>query len=300
MREERDDPTGIAYAAVSYVLWGMFPLYWRLLDVVPPLEIAMHRIFWCALFVGALTALRGRLKRVRDIFRTRRMIQALCVSSLLISANWTIYIFGISTRQVVEAALGYFINPLFSILLGVVFLHERISPLRRAAVALAGGAMVLKAVSLGHVPMIALGLAGTFGLYGLARKKIPVDPLDGLLVETGLLFPLMFAILAYLAFAGAGAFPKSPPAIDTLLIVGGPVTAVPLFFFAAGVRRIRLSTLGFVQYFSPTLTLLIATVLFGEPFSVIDLITFGCIWVALALVAWEATRKRPHPSVNSG
>lgn len=292
MNEDTDDRTGVLLAVSAYVLWGLFPLYWRLLDGVPPFEIAAHRILWCAGFVGVLTFWRGRWGRIRRILRTRPLIMALSVSSVLIAANWTIYIYSISSHQVVEAALGYFINPLFSILLGVAFLHERISKVRWAAVALAGAAMALKAASVGHVPLIALGLAVTFGLYGLVRKRTPVDPFDGLFVESGLLFPFVLLFLSSLAVSGVGAMRPGATMTDTLLILGGPVTGIPLALFAAGARRIRLSTLGFVQYFSPTITLSIAVFAFGEAFSAFDLAVFGCIWAALALVAAEGWLKK--------
>jgi chloramphenicol-sensitive protein RarD len=298
MAEEQphNETTGILYAAGAYILWGAFPLYWRLLDSVPPLEIAINRILWCAIFVGAVTIWRKRLAHIRNILADRKLISALAVSSLLIAANWTIYIFSISMRQVVEAALGYFINPLLSIMLGVFLLGEKISKLRLAAIVLAGVAVTVKAFALGHIPLIALGLALTFGFYGYIRKLTPVDPLDGLFVETGLLFPLTLTAISFLAITGAGAFPKAPLSIDTLLIIGGPVTAVPLALFAAGARRIRLSTLGFVQYFSPTLTLLIATLAFGEPFTRSDAIVFGCVWTALLLVGLEGRIGRFLPS----
>jgi chloramphenicol-sensitive protein RarD len=282
-----EETAGILFASAAYVLWGMFPLYWRLLDAVPPLEIAIHRILWCALFVGAATLLRGRWGHVWGIACTGRLIRALTISSLLIAANWTIYIFSISLHRVVEASLGYFINPLLSILLGVLLLGERISKLRLAAVVLAGVAVAVKAVALGHVPLIALGLAVTFGFYGYVRKLTPVDAVDGLTIETALLFPFSLLIVAGMTVAGRGSLVTAPFSIYALLILGGAVTAVPLALFAAGAKRIKLSTLGFVQYFSPIITLLIATLVFGEPFTRIDAIVFGCVWAALVLVGIE-------------
>jgi chloramphenicol-sensitive protein RarD len=286
-QEHPNETAGILFASGAYVLWGMFPLYWRLLDSVPPLEIATHRILWCALLVGAVTLWRGRIGGVWRIVRTKKLISALTVSSLLIAANWTIYIYSISMRDVVEAALGYFINPLLSILLGVVLLGERISKLRLAAVLLATVALIVKTVTIGHVPLIALGLALTFGFYGYIRKLTPVDAIDGMVVETGILFPFTLAAITLMALNGTGAFPKASLSTNALLIFGGAVTAVPLALFAAGARRMRLSTLGFVQYFSPTITLLVATLAFGEPFGRLDLIVFGCIWIALILVGLE-------------
>jgi chloramphenicol-sensitive protein RarD len=294
--EPRDDPAGIVFAAASYILWGLFPLYWRLLDAVPPFEIAIHRILWCAIFVGAVTAVRGRISELWRTLRTTKLARTLLISSLLISANWTIYIFSISLHQVVEASLGYFINPLLSIVLGVALLGEKMSRLRLAAVVLAGAAVAVKAVFIGHVPLIALGLAVTFGFYGYVRKLAPIDAVGGLLVETGMLFPLTVGLVSFWGLTGTGAFFSSSLATDALLIVGGPVTAVPLALFAAGAKRIRLSTLGFVQYFSPSITLLIAVAVFREPFTAVDAVAFGCIWIALILVGIEGQLERRRAS----
>lgn len=287
-----NETAGVLYASAAYILWGVLPVYWRLLDAVPAFTLSVHRIFWCALFVGALCWWRGRMKNIRSVLRRRKLIIALCISSLLIAANWTIYIFSIAERQVVEASLGYFINPLLSILLGVFVLKEKISGWRIAAVGIATIGLVIKTVMLGHVPLIALSLAVTFALYGYVRKLVPVDPLDGLFIESGLLLPLTFCYLGFMAVSDAAAFPRAPLDTDAMLVLAGPVTATPLALFAAGARRIRLSTLGFVQYFSPVITLVVALWLFREPFRDADMISFGCIWLALVLVIGETQWRR--------
>ena len=272
-----NETAGILYAGAAYSLWGLFPLYWELLAVVPPIELSIHRMLWCALFAAGVTAARGRLGMVWRVVRTRR----------LIAANWTIYIWSIASHHIVEAALGYYINPLLSIVLGVALLGERLSRVKLAAIALAAVAVGVQAVEVGHVPWIALSLALTFGFYGYVRKLTPVDPLDGLTVETCLLFPLTLGTVAFLAWQGTGAFPAAHFSTDALLVLAGPVTAVPLALFAAGVRRLRMTTLGFLQYLSPTITLAVATLVFGEPFTLADAATFGCVWVALILVGVE-------------
>ncbi len=288
-----NEAAGILYAGAAYSLWGLFPLYWALLSVVPPIELSIHRMLWCALFAAGVTAARGRLKHLLHILTAKKLIWPLALSSVLIAANWTIYIWSIAAHHVVEAALGYYINPLLSIVLGVALLGERLSRLKLAAVVLAAVAVGVQAIDVGHVPWIALGLALTFGFYGYMRKLTPVDPLDGLTVETCLLFPLTLGTVLFLAWNGTGAFPAAHFSTDALLVLAGPVTGVPLVLFAAVARRLRMTTLGFLQYLSPTITLAVATLVFGEPFSATDAATFGCVWAALILVGLEGRFARP-------
>jgi chloramphenicol-sensitive protein RarD len=283
-----DDSAGLAYATLAYVLWGIVPLYWRLLDGVPPFELTVHRIVWCALLVMIVSLMRRRLGHLRQILRTPRLVATLALTSLLISTNWTVYIYCVASRQLVEASLGYYINPLISVGLGVIFLGERMSRIRFAAIVLATGAVAAKAVSLGHFPWIAPVLALSFGFYGYFRKLAPVDALDGLLVETSIVLPVSAGLLLYWYIMGEAAFPSGNIARNILLIGSGAITAVPLALFAAGARRIRLSTLGFLQYLSPSITLLLAIFGFGEKFTQLDAVAFGCVWAALSLVALES------------
>ena len=287
-----DETRGIAYAAIAYAMWGAVPLYWRLLDGVAPFEVIVHRIVWCALFVLVISVLRGRFLHLAAIFRIPRLLATLALTSVLITCNWSVFIYAVATRQLVEASLGYYITPLISIGLGVVLFGEHLSRLRLLAVLLAGVAVVVKAASLGHIPLIASVLAVSFGFYGYFRKQTPVDALDGLLVETGILLPLAVALLIYWYVIGSAVFPSGSIGRDSLLMASGPVTAIPLALFAAGTRRIRLSTLGFLQYLSPSLTLLLAVFGFGETFSRLDAISFGCVWGALVLVALDGRMTR--------
>ena len=282
-----NETAGIFYAGAAYSLWGLFPLYWDLLASVPPIELSIHRMLWCALFAAGVMAARGRMGIVWQVVRNRRLLAALSLSSVLIAANWTIYIWAIAEHHIVDAALGYYINPLLSIVLGVALLGERLSKLKIAAIALAAIAVGVQAIDLGHVPWIALSLALSFGFYGFVRKLTPVDPLDGLTVETCLLFPLTLGTVVFMAWNGTGAFPSAHFSTNALLILAGPVTAIPLALFAAGVRRIRMTTLGFLQYLSPTITLAVATLIFHEPFTPSDMATFGCVWAALILVGLD-------------
>jgi chloramphenicol-sensitive protein RarD len=289
---ERDDPRGVALALAAYGLWGIMPLYWRLLSQVPPFELTVHRVLWCALFVLGASLARGRWQQLTAMLRDSRLLGTLALTSVLISINWTIYIYCVATHQLVEASLGYYINPLVSIVLGVTLFGEHLSRWRWIAVLLAAAAVAVKTIELGHVPWIAPTLALSFGFYGYFRKRVDVDALDGLTVETWILFPLTCGLVLFWGLTGSGAFPSSNMVTDVLLILGGPITALPLAMFAAGARRIRLSTLGFLQYFSPSLTLALAVFGFGEAFTRVDAITFGCVWAALAIVAAESRFRR--------
>jgi chloramphenicol-sensitive protein RarD len=287
IHDHPDEALGILYAGGSYLLWGFVPLYWAMLAGVPPIEITLHRIFWGALLAAAVTFLRGRWREITAIFRRRDTILALITSSVLIAVNWTIFIWCVSTHHLVESSLGYYLTPLVSMALGVVLLGEKISRLRLAAIGLATLAVIVQAFELGTVPWPAPALALSFGFYGFVRKRTPVDALDGLTVETILLFPFTTVVLGYFAVQGTGMFVPGAWMRDALLIGGGPITAVPLVMFAAGARRVRMTTLGFLQYLTPSITLLVATLLMGEPFTHTDAITFGCVWSALVLVGLE-------------
>jgi chloramphenicol-sensitive protein RarD len=280
-----NETTGILYAVGSYGLWGVLPLYWHMLGRVPPFELSYHRMVWSAVFGVIMILLLGRQRQVWAAVRNRKVLRALALSSLFIAFNWTIYIYAIAKAELVEASLGYYINPLLAIATGVVMLGERMSRLRLAAIALAGVAVAFKALSFGHIPWIALGLAVSFTAYGYIRKLTPVAALDGMTIETCLLLPFTGGILLFWAFQGTGAFTVAHPGTNALLIFGGPLTALPLILFAAAARRVRLSTLGFLQYLSPSITLLIAVFVLGEPFTPTDIATFGCVWLALGLVA---------------
>jgi chloramphenicol-sensitive protein RarD len=288
----KDDPNGIALAAFSYVFWGFMPLYWRLLLAVPPFEVTVHRIFWSALFCAIMIAVRHRWSHLRDLFRQKRTMAMLALTGVLISVNWTIFIYSVASQSLVEASLGYYITPLLSIGLGVLFLGEQISKVRLAAIVLAGLAVVIQSVALGHFSWIAVSLAVSFGLYGFFRKLTHVDALDALAIETWILFPITAGLVFFWGKHESHAFPHAGLRLNSLLVLAGPLTAVPLAMFAAGVRRIRLSTLGFLQYLNPTMTLLLATLGFGEHFNRTGAISFGFVWVAVVIVALEGRFTR--------
>jgi chloramphenicol-sensitive protein RarD len=292
--EAAGETAGILFAGSAYAFWGIMPLYWRLLGDVRPFELTVHRVLWCALFVTVVTACLGHTWRVVSIFRSPRLLGTLALTSLLISCNWTLFIWCVATNQLVDASLGYYMTPLVSFAAGIAFFGERMSRVRLAGVGLAAIAVVIQTIGLGHIPWIAPALALSFGLYGYFRKLAPVAALDGLLVETLLLLPITLGLVGFWAIKGTGAFPSHNLLKDALLVCGGPLTAVPLAFFAAGARRIRLTTLGFLQYLSPTITLLLAVFGFHETFTRVNAIAFGCVWTALLIVALEGRLTRPR------
>ena len=276
---------------VAFLLWGLFPLYWKLLAAVPALEVVAHRTAWGFVAVAAWVTLRGRWADARSVASRPATIARLAGSAVLIALNWLLYVWAVIHDHVVEASLGYFINPLVNVLLGVLVLRERLSRAQRVAVALAAAGVAVLTVGHGRLPWIALALAVSFGLYGLARKTVGADAVVGLLWETGLLAPLALGWLASLDARGTGSFGAGHPGASALLALGGAVTAVPLVLFALGARSLPLSTLGLLQYVSPSIQFLLAVLVFREPFTAAHAATFACIWAALGVLSWDLRRR---------
>ena len=290
------DRKGLAAALAAYVLWGVFPLYWYLLRDVPSLQTVAHRIVWCAVFVVGWLWLRERGDWLRALWRKPRTLGLLACTGLLISTNWGLYIWAVTHGHVVDASLGYFINPLASVLLGVVVLRERLNPAQWTAVGFAAAGVAWLATRHGDPPWIALSLATSFAVYGLLRKIASAEALAGLAVESLFLLAPALAFLLWTEAAGTGAFGHGSVGRDVLLVLAGPATALPLIGFAYGARRIAYSLVGILQYVSPTLQLLIGVVLLGEAFVRDQAIGFGAIWAGLAIYAADGlwrTRRRP-------
>lgn len=276
----------------AYVSWGLLPLYFKALKDVPPSVLLAHRTLWSAVVMVILLAWLRRWPDFLRQLKSKRLVGLLLASSLLLAANWLTYIVSVVTGRIVEASLGYFINPLFSVLLGVVFFRERPGPLQTAAVVLAAAGIVYRVGSLAGAPWIALGLAGSFGLYGLLRKLADVESLTGLTIEMLLIAPAAAAYLAWQSIQGNDVF-GGVGAVGRALVLGtGLVTAIPLMCFGAAARRLPLSTLGFLQYVTPSLQLALAVLWYGEPFSVNQAVSFGFIWAGLALFAIESILVR--------
>ncbi|BDG09808.1 EamA family transporter RarD [Anaeromyxobacter paludicola] len=286
---------GVAYAAAAYLFWGLFPAYFRTLAGVPPPEILAHRIVWSAAFVALLVTARGSWGDTLRQLRVPRTVPTLAVSAIFISLNWLTYIWAVNNGHVLEASLGYFVNPLVTVLLGVIFLRDHLSRIQVVSICLAGAGVLALVVRAGHVPWIALALALTFGAYGLIRKRVRVDAVPGLLAEVAVLAPVALAYLLWLGGAGAGHFGRGLGR-SALLASAGVVTAVPLIWFANGVQRLRLSTIGVLQYLNPTMQFLIAVFAFGELFTRDHAIAFGCIWLSLVIYTAEAVALSRRPA----
>lgn len=287
--------SGILYAALAYLLWGLFPLYFRQLAAVPATEVLVHRIVWSLLFVLIVMTLRRQWAWLVPVLRRPRVLGAFASSALLLSTNWLTYIWSVGHGHVVDASLGYFITPLVNVLLGYTVLNERPRPAQWTALALATAGVLWLTVQSGQLPWIALVLAGSFGSYGLLRKVAVLGALEGLTLETLLLAPAaLIALLLWMA-RGSGSFPAPDLATNLWLIGVGPLTAVPLLLFAAGARRISMTTLGLLQYLGPTIQFLLGVWLFNEPFTTARGVGFGFIWLGLIAYSadgWRVARQR--------
>jgi len=278
---------GIFMAVAAHAMWGLFPLYFHLLGGVPALEIVAHRALWSfAVLAAGFAILRKRPLGGMSV--GAGLVVRHFLSAILILVNWLVYVWGVGAGRVVECSLGYFVNPLVSILLGVVFLRERLRPLQWVALALVTAAVVWLGFAYGAVPWISLALAFSFGGYGLARKTSGVASAPGLFLETALLFPFAAAGLLWAASRGTGHFVAANPGLDILLALAGILTTVPLLLFAAGARRIPLSLVGFIQYVTPTLQFLIGIFVFREAFPPARLVGFVLVWAGLGLLALES------------
>ncbi|MBY0511624.1 MAG: EamA family transporter RarD [Rhodospirillaceae bacterium] len=287
-----EERRGFFLAAFVYVFWGITPIYWRLLNSIPAPDVIVQRVFWSAVFIALVTMVRGHFVRAFRLVRERRTLGILVATGLLISFNWGIYIYCVESGQLVEASLGYYMTPLVSFALGFVFFGERLSRLRWIALGLATAALAYQISVLGHFPWISPGLAISFGLYGYFRKRAQIPAMDGLLVETSMLLPFAVAFMIYRASLGETPLLGHGLTTNLILIGTGPLTAIPLAMFAAGAKRVSMATLGFLQYLTPSITLLLAVFAFGEAFSRADMVAFGCVWAALAIVALEGRGSR--------
>ena len=284
-----DTRRGIQAAAAAFIIWGLAPLYFKAVASVPASEIVAHRVIWSFVFLAALLVGLRQFDNVRTALRNRRLIALLFFTALLTGSNWLVFVWAITHDRVLEGSLGYFINPLVSVLLGRLFLGEQLRPLQRVAVLVAAAGVLWRIVAVGELPLIALFLALTFGLYGLLRKRAPVDAVSGLLIETTLVMPLAIGWLVWRAHSGQISW-GADMSVDGLLPLAGVLTAVPLMLFAVGARRLPLATVGFLQYLAPSLNFLLAVFVFQEPFDAARLGGFVIIWCALAIYSIDLVR----------
>jgi chloramphenicol-sensitive protein RarD len=286
---------GYWYAVGAYVTWGLFPIYWKWLQHISALQLIGHRVVWSCLMLLAIIALSRQWKAFRSSFSDRRALAIYAFAGVLIAINWTIYVWAVNSNFIVETSLGYFINPLVNILLGILVLGERLRLGQWAAIGLAAAGVLYLTLAYGSLPWISLALACTFGLYGLMKKMAPLGAVHGLALETSI---LLIPALVYLFIEhsnGRGAFVHGGAVTDLLIIGAGPVTTIPLLFFAGATRRVPLSMIGLFQYIAPTMQFLIGVFLFHEPFTRSRLIGFALVWLALLLSAVEGVIHSRRP-----
>jgi chloramphenicol-sensitive protein RarD len=283
----RETRLGLLYASGAFLLWGAVPVYWKTLQHVPALEILAHRVVWGLVFVAVWMTIRGRWQDFRAVFGRPRTVAALLASTVFIATNWGLFVYAVVTDRVLATSLGYYINPLVNVLLGLVVLGERLNRRQWFAVALAAFAVFLLTVRAGELPWISLVLPVSFGFYSLLRKTVHADAVVGLTFETAALAPLAVGLLLRREHLGVGALGHRGLTMDLLLVAAGLVTAVPLILFTLGVRRIPLSTAGLLQYIAPTCTFLLAVLLYGEPFTPTHALSFGLIWTALVIYSLD-------------
>jgi chloramphenicol-sensitive protein RarD len=274
---------GILYATACYTAWGIFPLYFKALKEIPPSEILLHRMVWSLLFLVMVLTWRKQWSWISSVLKQPRLLAGFTLSALLLSVNWLIYIWAINNNRVIDASLGYFMTPLVSVFLGSIFLKERLRLLQWVAVMFAALGVAWLTWNNGNLPWIGVSLAISFGIYGLLRKTASLGPLEGLSLETMILFPFAFAYLVFLGTHNQSEFTHVSFNTQLLILAAGPITAIPLLLFAAGARRIPMATLGLLQYISPSLQLLLGVWLYKENFPTERLLGFATIWIGLLL-----------------
>lgn len=289
--QNEDSLRGFLFALSAYVLWGFLPLYMKALAHIPPTEVIAHRVIWSLPIAGAVLWAQGRTADLKVAIRTPRMVAMAALTAILVSINWGLYVWSIGSGHALDSALGYYINPLFSVMLGAVLLRERLGRGQIAAILLAAGAVTVLTVEAGRLPWIALALPLTWGFYAFFRKTLPIGPNQGFFLEVLLLSVPALSYLVWLQATGRGHF-LAGSATDTALLFGcGAVTAIPLMLYGNGAKLLRLSTIGIMQYLTPTMIFLIAVFVFGEPFGAARAVAFPMIW--LALIVYSAAFLRP-------
>ncbi len=295
--QQADTPAGFFYAFGAYFLWGLLPLYMKALEHVPAFEVVLHRAIWSVPIAGILLLILRRTADIRAALSSPRTLAMAVLTSTLISINWCLYVWAIISGRAIEAALGYYINPLVNVLLAALFLSERLSRAQWCAVALAGVGVAVLTVDAGHLPWVSIVLALSFGLYGFFRKTLPIGPSQGFFLEVVILSIPALAIVLWLAASGAGHFSLSDPVTFWMLVGCGPATAAPLVLYAFGTKALRYTTIGLMFYITPTMIFLSALLIFGEPFNLVKGVAFALIWAALFLYTWSIiARQRGIPA----
>lgn len=279
--ENQHKKSGIIYPIGAYVLWGILPIYWKLMKQLPAGDILAHRIFWSFIFLAIIITITRKWSNFKQGFKSKRTVLAVMLASILISANWLIYIWAVNSNHIVEASLGYYINPLVTILLGRIVLHEKADKWQTTSIIIALVGVAYLAYQFGSIPWVALSLALSFAFYGLVKKMSSLAPLNGLAAETLMVAPL--ALFYLFQFGNAASYENLPITTYLLILMTGIVTSIPLLLFAKGTKCVSLTTIGFVQYLSPSISLLIGVFIYNEPFTHAHQVSFTLIWIALAI-----------------
>lgn len=289
---KNEEKTGIKYAVSAFLFWGLAPIYFKQVATVAPTEVLAHRIIWSVVVLLVFLSLGRKFGTLRPILQDRSKLTYLLLSSVLVSSNWLIFIYAVSVDKILEASLGYFINPLISMLFATLFFQERLTRYQLMAIALVLFAVALQIVSLGTLPLISLGLAVTFALYGAVRKKVHIASIPGLFIETLLILPLALGYMGYLFYTGEYAFGSGDGYITLMLSLAGIVTVLPLLWFNAATIRLKLSTIGILQYIGPSVAFLVGVLVYGETITAPKLLTFVLIWIALGIYTYDLNKNR--------
>ncbi len=281
---------GMLFAAMAFVMWGVAPIYFKQLLEVPALEILTHRVIWSVLFLAVIVGILKQWHKVQFILAKPKYLMLLVLSASILGFNWGLFIWAVNNDHMLDASLGYYINPLLNVLLGVTFLHERLRKWQMFAVALAASGVLIQVISFGSFPTVAFALAGSFAIYGLIRKKMPVESLPGLLLEAVILLPAALLYWYFSAPTMSSNMSDNTWQLNLLLVSAGIVTTLPLLCFTAAAKRLQYSTIGIFQYIGPSLMFLLAVLLYGEAFDMERVITFACIWTALVIFTWDSWR----------
>ncbi|MCC4819596.1 chloramphenical resistance permease RarD [Vibrio lentus] len=282
---------GILLAVAAYTMWGIAPIYFKSLSEVSPFEILSHRVIWSFFLLAFLLHMSRGWRKVRDTLTSKPKMLYLVATSILVGANWLIFIWAVNSNHMLDASLGYYINPLINVLLGMFFLGERLRKLQWFAVSLAAIGVIIQLIAFGSVPIVAIALAFSFGFYGLLRKKVSLEAQTGLFIETLVMLPIAATYLLFIADSATSDFSMNPMQLNLLLVAAGVITTVPLLCFTGAATRLKLSTLGFFQYIGPSLMFLLAVLIYGEAFTSDKAITFAFIWGALVIFSFDGLRN---------
>ncbi|HWR62582.1 MAG TPA: EamA family transporter RarD [Clostridia bacterium] len=281
--QERNSITGVFYGAIAFIAWGFLPIYWKFLKDIPADEILAHRIFWSFLFIGGIVLYKEGLGVLKETVKDRKNVRYVLLCAFFITINWGLYIWAVNSGNILQSSMGYYINPLMVVLLGTTVLKEKLNRLQYVSIAFAAAGVVIMTVQFGSIPWVALSLAATFALYGLFKKLVSAKSLVSLSLETAVLLPLALGYILFKLFSGQSALYNVTPATLVLLLFSGVATATPLLWFGMGANRVKLSTMGFLQYISPTISLFIGIFMYGEKFTGTHMISFGFIWAGLII-----------------